>query len=60
MIYEISIKNNNKEDNWKLSDNELQKFIWILYKLGYSVYRGFNDEIRFTVPDDEVTEIKDK
>jgi len=45
-------------DEW--NNEELQDFIWAIYKLGYSVYRGYDDQICFTLTDEEVTEIKEK
>ena len=66
MRYEIALSTEEvdaiatKNPKWILSDEELQDFIWAIYKLGYSVYRGYDDQICFTLTDEEVTEIKEK
>jgi len=56
--YEIALTTKELPHKWQLDDSELKEFIWTLYKLGYSVYRGIDDEICFTITNDEVTEIK--
>ncbi|MBC8422049.1 MAG: hypothetical protein H8E03_01360 [Pelagibacteraceae bacterium] len=58
MRYEIALSTEEKNPKWVLSDEELQDFIWAIYKLGYSVYRGYDDQICFTLTDEQVTEIK--
>jgi len=60
MRYEIALSTEEKNPKWVLSDKELQDFIWAIYKLGYSVYREYDDQICFTLTDEEVTEIKEK
>ena len=56
--YEIALSTKELPHKWQLDEYELKDFVWALYKLGYSVYRGIDDEICFTATDEEVTEIK--
>tara|TARA_Y100000310_G_C20599006_1_gene772018 strand:- start:236 stop:400 length:165 start_codon:yes stop_codon:yes gene_type:complete len=54
MQYEIALPTGTE----KVSEDEIKQFIWVLYKMGYSIYRGFDNEICFTVTDKQVTELK--
>jgi len=56
--YEIALTTKELPTEWQLDEYELKDFVWALYKLGYSVYRGIDDEICFTATDEEVTDIK--
>jgi len=60
MRYEIALSTSEDKSQWQVTDDELEQFVWTLYKLGYSVYRGYDDEICFTITDEEVTDIKEK
>ena len=60
MRYEIALLTNEIKHKWQITDDELKQFVWILYKLGYSAYRGYDDQICFTITDEEVTDIKEK
>lgn len=60
MKYEIGLITKEENSKWQITDKELQDFIWVLYKLGHSVYRGYNDEICFSLHKDEVTVIGDE
>ena len=60
MRYEIALSTSEDKSQWQITDDELRQFVWTLYKLGYSVYRGYDDEICFTITDEEVTDIKEK
>jgi len=60
MRYEIALSTSEDKSQWQVTDDELEQFVWTLYKLGYSVYRGYDDQICFTAMEDEVTEIKEK
>jgi len=59
MRYEIALRTSEDKSQWQITDDELKQFVWILYKLGYSAYRGYDDEICFTITDWEVTDIKE-
>ena len=59
MRYEIALLTNEIKHKWQITDDELKQFVWILYKLGYSAYRGYDDQICFTITDEEVTDIKE-
>ena len=59
MRYEIALLTNEIKHKWQITDDELKQFVWILYKLGYSAYRGYGDQICFTITDEEVTDIKE-
>jgi len=59
MNYEISLETKDLGE-WSLDECETKDFVWTLYKLGFSVYKGFDDEICFTATDEQVTEIKDE
>jgi len=59
MRYEIALSTNEIKHKWQVTDDELKQFVWILYKLGYSAYRGYDDQICFTITDEEVTDIKE-
>jgi len=59
MRYEIALRTSEDKSQWQITDDELKQFVWTLYKLGYSVYRGYDDQICFTITDEEVTDIKE-
>ena len=60
MKYEIALVTKEENSKWRVTDDELKHFIWVLYKLGHSAYRGYNDEICFSLHEDEVTKIGDE
>ena len=44
----------------KISDLEENAVVMVLYKMGFSVYKGIDGHICFTATDNEVTEVGGK
>lgn len=56
--YEIALST-DVSHKWQLDEYDIKDFVWVLYKLGFSVYRGIDNQICFSATDEEVTEVNE-